>query len=114
MSLDLAPYDLIDEAFQEEEQQTLVLRLLQSAPEGSLVSEDDMTSFMQWLMGFQEARTMLGLVIKGVANISIEDGLPQFSLNPGEPHPSLEEMTQDAPPPADWLDQHMDPDAFLW
>ena len=34
MGIDLAPYDLIDEVFQEEEQQTLVLRLLQAAPEG--------------------------------------------------------------------------------
>ena len=112
MGIDLAPYDLIDEVFQEEEQQTLVLRLLQSAPEGSVVSEEDMTHFMQWLMGFQEMRTMLGLVLKGIANVSVRDGLPQFTLNEGELHPSLEEMTQEAATPDDWLDRHLDPDAF--
>lgn len=74
MTLDLSPYDAATEAYQEAERDALIVRMIQSLPEGRKLTEAELEVGLGWMIRFQQARDTMAIVLKGLAKVHIQDG----------------------------------------
>lgn len=107
MELDLGPYQAATDAYQDAERDTIMLRVLQAAPEGASVDEADLTVAMKWMAEFQHLRDVVALALSGAVNVRVVDGEVVLEGREGPPLPSLEEMASNEGIDERWVNERL-------